>query len=108
MSPNVAFLIAFRLLSGSASSAGQVVGAGTIADIWRAEERAFAMSIFYLGPLAGPVFLPRVGGALTQRFGWRSIIWFLTAQGALVLLLIVIALPETKQGPKGGSMQPVE
>lgn len=109
MSPNVAFLIAFRLLSGSASSAGQAVGAGTIADIWRPEERAFAMSICYLGPLAGPLFLPLVGGALTQRFGWRSIIWFLTAQGALVLLLIVIALPETKQASQGGSMAlPVE
>lgn len=94
-SPNAGFLIAFRLLAGSCSASAQSVGAGVITDIWPPEKRALAMSVFYLGPLVGPLFLPLVGGALTQAFGWRSIMWFLTAHGALVLALIVVALPET-------------
>ncbi|KAH8667161.1 major facilitator superfamily domain-containing protein [Ilyonectria robusta] len=95
MSNNIAMLVVFRLLSGGAAASGQSVGAGTIADIWRPEERGYAMSIFYLGPLAGPLFLPLVGGALTEKFGWRSTIWFLTGFGILVLVLILLALPET-------------
>jgi MFS family permease len=95
MSQNIVMLVAFRLLSGGAAASGQSVGAGTIADIWPPEERAYAISIFYLGPLAGPLFLPLVGGALTQKFGWRSTMWFLVAYGGLVLLLILLALPET-------------
>ncbi|KAH7303408.1 major facilitator superfamily domain-containing protein [Stachybotrys elegans] len=95
LSPNIAFLIAFRLLAGSASASGQTVGAGVVADIWKPEERVFAMSMFYLGPLVAPLFLPLVGGALTQSWGWRSVMWFMAAQGALVFGLVSVALPET-------------
>lgn len=101
LSPNVAFLIAFRLLAGGASSSGQTVGAGVIADIWRPEERAFAMSIFYLGPVAGSLAAPLIGGLLTERFGWQSVMWFSAAQGALVFMLILVALPETMGGQLG-------
>ncbi|KAH8892786.1 MFS general substrate transporter [Thozetella sp. PMI_491] len=99
MSTNIAMLVVLRLLSGGAAASGQSVGAGTIADIWRPEERGHAMSIFYLGPLAGPLFLPLIGGALTQKFGWRSTMWFLTAWGGFVFLIMLVMLPETLRKP---------
>jgi MFS family permease len=39
------------------------------------------MGYFYLGPLLGPLFAPIVGGALTERWGWRS-----TSECSLVLV----------------------
>lgn len=51
--------------------------------------------IFYLGPLAGPLLAPIIGGALAQGFGWQSTMWFLTCFGGLNLLSIVFFLPET-------------
>lgn len=40
-------LMAFRLLQAAGSSAGISVGSGTIADIYRLEERGTAMGIFF-------------------------------------------------------------
>ena len=88
-------LIVMRMLSGGASASVQAVGAGTIADLWEPRERGSAMSIFYLGPLCGPLFAPIVGGLLAERWGWRSTLWFLAGYGALTLIFIFFALPET-------------
>ena len=36
------------------SLTSQTLGAGVIADVFRADERGFAMGIYTLGPLVGP------------------------------------------------------
>ncbi|KAI3398208.1 hypothetical protein diail_9685 [Diaporthe ilicicola] len=95
ISTNIAMLIVFRVLGGGASASVQAVGAGTIADLWEPFERGRAMGIFYLGPLAGPLIAPIVGGALAQNFGWQSTMWFLTCFGGLNLLSLLFFLPET-------------
>ncbi|CAI7580333.1 unnamed protein product [Penicillium crustosum] len=95
ISNSIGMLVVMRMLSGGASASVQAVGAGTIADLWEPRERGRAMGIFYLGPLCGPLFAPIVGGLLAQRWGWRSTMWFLSAFGALTLIFILFALPET-------------
>ncbi|KAL2814699.1 MFS multidrug resistance transporter [Aspergillus cavernicola] len=100
VSSSISMLIVMRLLSGGASASVQAVGAGTIADLWDTRERGRAMGIFYLGPLCGPLIAPIVGGALAQRWQWRSTMWFFTAYGAMVLVLIILGLPETLAAPK--------
>ena len=95
VSSSIAMLIVMRMLSGGASASVQAVGAGTIADLWEPRERGRAMGIFYLGPLCGPLFAPIVGGLLAERWGWRSTMWFLAAYGALTVIFIFFALPET-------------
>lgn len=71
------------------------VGSGTIADIWEVKERGQAMGYFYLGPLMGPLLGPIIGGLLTQKFGWRSTLWFLVIYGGFLFALLFFALPET-------------
>lgn len=95
ISHSIAMLIVMRMLSGGASASVQAVGAGTIADLWDVRERGRAMSIFYLGPLCGPLLAPIFGGLLAQRWGWRSTLWFLAAWGAVTVIFILFALPET-------------
>lgn len=95
VSVNISMLIVFRIGVGGASASVQAVGAGTIADIWESHERGRAMSMFYLGPLLGPLFAPIIGGALSQAFGWQSTMWFLAAFGLVILIMLVFLLPET-------------
>ena len=83
-----------RILGGGAAASVQAVGAGTIADIWEVRERGKAMGIFYLGPLCGPLLAPIVGGALAEKFGWRSTQWLLVIYGGVVLVFLFFALPE--------------
>jgi multidrug resistance protein len=79
---SIAMLVVMRMLSGGAAASVQAVGAGTIADVWEPKERGRAMGIFYLGPLCGPLFAPIIGGALAQRWNWRTTLWFLVIYGS--------------------------
>ena len=94
-SQNIAMFIVTRLRSGGAAASVQAVGAGTIADIWEVKERGRAMGIFYLGPLCGPLLSPIIGGILAEKLGWRSTQWFLAIFGAIIMIFVLFALPET-------------
>ena len=95
VSSSISMLIVMRMLSGGASASVQAVGAGTIADLWDSHERGQAMSVFYLGPLCGPLIAPVVGGALAHQWNWRSTLWFLASFGGLTVIFIFFGLPET-------------
>ncbi len=89
-------LLAMRILSASAASSFQSVGAGTVADMWEPKERGAAMGIYYLGNLGvGLVLGPLLGGVLTESWGWRATQWFLAIYGGVVLVLVIFSLPET-------------
>jgi multidrug resistance protein len=97
LSKNVNTLIGFRILSGGCAASVQSVGAGTIGDLYPITKRGAAMGLFYLGPLAGPLLSPIIGGAITSnpKFGWRATQWFLICLSGGCCLLIILFLPET-------------
>ena len=100
VSTNAAMFIIVRLFAGGAAASVQVVGAGTIADIWESQDRGKALGIFYLGPLLGPLAAPVLGGVLTEGLGWRSTMWFITIYALVMVLMILLLLPETL-APRG-------
>ncbi|GJC82015.1 multidrug transporter DTR1 [Colletotrichum liriopes] len=73
---NYGALVFLRIVQAFGSAAVVSMGAGTVADVTPPKERAFAMSIFLLGPQLGPVLGPVIGGALTIA-SWRWIFGFL-------------------------------
>lgn len=95
VSTNISMLIVFRICTGGASASAHAVGAGSIADLFDVFERGRAMSIFYLGPLLGPLIAPVIGGLLTQVLGWQSTMYFLAIYGVIILLMVTFFLPET-------------
>lgn len=66
------------------------------------------MGYFYLGPLMGPLLGPIIGGSLAGSLGWRSTQWFLVIYGAVLVLCLFLALPETRKDSRPGrkSAQP--
>ncbi|ORX90394.1 MFS general substrate transporter [Basidiobolus meristosporus CBS 931.73] len=92
---NSAMMISMRGVQAIGSSAVLAIGAGTISDIFEPSERGTAFGLYYLGPLLGPVLGPVIGGILGDRAGWRVIFFMLAGLGLLVLVLIILALPET-------------
>ncbi|ODQ48485.1 hypothetical protein PICMEDRAFT_56741 [Pichia membranifaciens NRRL Y-2026] len=97
LSNSINTLIGFRILSGGCAASVQSVGAGTIGDLYPITKRGVAMGLFYLGPLAGPLLSPIIGGAITsnKRFGWRATQWFLVCLSGGCCLMIIFFLPET-------------
>ncbi|PYH88742.1 MFS general substrate transporter, partial [Aspergillus ellipticus CBS 707.79] len=97
ISRSIAMLIVMRLLSGGAAASVQAVGAGTVADLWEPRERGRAMGIFFLGPQLGPLVAPIVGGALADRWGWRSTMWLIVIVAGATLGALLLLLPETME-----------
>lgn len=55
LSKTTAQFMVFRFISGCAGGTPMALGGGTIADITSVQQRAVAMALFSMGPLAGPV-----------------------------------------------------
>lgn len=78
LSTGMPMLMAFRFLSGVVGVAVITCGSGSIADMMPAEQRGRAMSLWSLGPLAGPVIGPVCAGFLVEAKGWRWVFWVIT------------------------------
>lgn len=76
-STSLALLIGFRFLAGLAGSCPLTLGAGSIADCFKQEERGRAMAFWTLPVLLGPSIRPVAGGYLSDYLGWRWNFWFL-------------------------------
>ncbi|KAI0390320.1 major facilitator superfamily domain-containing protein [Xylariaceae sp. FL0594] len=69
LSKNTAMFLVFRFICGWAGSAPAVVGGGTVADLYKVEERGKGIALFGLGPLLGPVIGPVIGGFVSKDLG---------------------------------------
>ncbi|KAF1826769.1 MFS general substrate transporter [Dissoconium aciculare CBS 342.82] len=89
------FALAPNLATGIGGAACLALGGSITGDMFRHEERGFAMGMWTLGPLFGPVIGPLIGGFLTERIGWRWDFWIVLAASAPVTVLIMILTKET-------------
>jgi DHA1 family multidrug resistance protein-like MFS transporter len=72
LSPNYGAILAFRLLSGIASSPSLSIYGGSLADLFDNKERRAVWPVFATSPLLGPVLAPVVGGWITTTgVDWR-------------------------------------
>ncbi|SHG70437.1 multidrug effflux MFS transporter [Massilia sp. CF038] len=95
--PTFCTLLACRALQGLAAGAGSVIGQAIVQDRYSHDQAhaqrimSHIMMVFGLAPAIAPV----LGGWLHVSFGWRSTFVFLASFGALMILLVYKALPES-------------
>ena len=97
LAPTIGVLVAARALQGvGASMLSPVALAIVINLITEPKERARAIgvwaAVFGVSMAVGPV----VGGALVSGFGWRSVFWINLPVVAVVLVLTVFFVPESR------------
>ncbi|KAK0624861.1 major facilitator superfamily domain-containing protein [Bombardia bombarda] len=95
VSKNIATLIVCRAIDGIAFSAPMTLVGGTLADMWRNEERGVPMAAFSAAPFIGPAIGPLVGGFLSDSCGWRWLYWIQLILAFVVWILISFTVPET-------------
>lgn len=100
--PDVLTLVVGRSIQGLGTSCAHSVGAATISDIYKLEERGTGMGIFFGFMLLGPPLAPLTGGILATYASWRIMQLLLGLFGLLLLALVFCFLPETiHPGTKG-------
>ncbi|KAK2014554.1 major facilitator superfamily transporter [Colletotrichum eremochloae] len=92
---NFATLVVCRAIDGIAFSAPMTLVGGTLADLWRNEERGVPMAAFSAAPFIGPAIGPLAGGFLSDAYGFRSLYWIQLALAFVVWVLISFTVSET-------------
>lgn len=92
---SLAALIILRFLAGFIGSPVLATGGASLADIWSPAKRTYAIGIWGIAAVCGPVLGPLLGGFAAQAEGWRWTIWVLLWLSGGVLVVLTFTLPET-------------
>ncbi|SPO25312.1 related to TPO1 - Vacuolar polyamine-H+ antiporter [Ustilago trichophora] len=95
---NITTIIVVRGFQGMAASVGNSMVAGSVSDVFHANERGFPMSLYAIAVYIAQGVSPYLSSVTANRASWRIVFWW---QGALSLLtygLMFIFLKETR-GP---------
>jgi MFS transporter, DHA2 family, multidrug resistance protein len=90
---SLAQIVAFRLLQGMFSAALVPLSQATLLDIYPQERRGFAMAIWGMGVMIGPIMGPTLGGYLTEHYDWRWVFYINLPFGLLATAGLLIFLP---------------
>jgi len=71
LAPNIQTLLVCRTIDGIAFSAPMTLVRGTLADLWKTEDRGVPMAAFSAARFIGPAIGPLIGGFLSDAAGWR-------------------------------------
>ncbi|KAK1145084.1 hypothetical protein N8T08_004514 [Aspergillus melleus] len=88
-------LIILRFFAGSFGSSPLTNAGGVIADIFPADQRGLATSLFAGAPFLGPTLGPVIGGFLGENAGWRWVQGFLATFTGLIWIVTIFLVPET-------------
>ncbi|KAM0715133.1 hypothetical protein Q7P37_009598 [Cladosporium fusiforme] len=92
---NIETLLVCRLIDGIAFSAPMTLVGGTLADMWRPEERGVPMAAFSAAPFLGPALGPLIGGFIADNMTWRWLYWIQLIASGAIWVLISFTVPET-------------
>ncbi|EXJ94950.1 hypothetical protein A1O1_00068 [Capronia coronata CBS 617.96] len=92
---NIGTLLSCRFIDGVAFSAPMTLVGGTLADLWKNEERGVPMAVFSAAPFLGPAIGPLAGGFLGDAAGWRWLYWLQLILSGICWIVLTFTVPET-------------
>ncbi|KAJ7902327.1 MFS general substrate transporter [Mycena leptocephala] len=93
--PNLAVILVFRFLLGTAGASFLSVAGGSIADMFAGPKVATPMAVYTISPFLGPVFGPLIGGFINQNLDWRWTYRILIIWTGVEMLAIFMFVPES-------------
>lgn len=94
---NIGSLIVLRFIGGVFSSPALATSGATFGDIFEIAYIPFALAIWAISSICGPVFGPVLGGVFAQVKDWRWTFWVLAMISALCLVVLFFLFPETSE-----------
>jgi MFS transporter, DHA2 family, multidrug resistance protein len=100
MAQSLAQIVLFRILQGMFGASLVPLSQSVLLDVYPKERQGFAMAMWGIAVMVGPVLGPVLGGWLTENYTWRWVFYINLPIGALTFLGIVTFLPETEQNAR--------
>lgn len=91
-SSNLAYFVAFRLLSGLQGTFFHITGQAILAEFFPPVKRGTATGLFLCGTVLGPPLGPLVAGVITTFTTWRVILWVQCGMLGFSLVLSLLFL----------------
>jgi DHA1 family bicyclomycin/chloramphenicol resistance-like MFS transporter len=95
LAPTLPVLLGFRVLQGLVVGGGVIVSRTIIRDVFEGAQAQRLMSRVMLIFSVAPAIAPILGGLLLQLGPWELIFWFMACLGAVLVVVVAVALPET-------------
>jgi DHA1 family bicyclomycin/chloramphenicol resistance-like MFS transporter len=95
LAPGIGWLVVWRIAQGAMLAAAVVCARAMVRDLYEPAEGARVMSLGLSGLGLIAISSPLLGGALAAGGGWRAALAAVAVIGALTLLFVWRALPET-------------
>ena len=96
LAQNIEQIVLFRVLQGMFGAALVPLSQSVMLDIYPAEQRTQAMSIWGMGIMVGPIMGPTVGGFLTDWYSWHWVFLINLPIGIITVLGLLAFMDETK------------
>ncbi|BGP52748.1 hypothetical protein JCM8202v2_000304 [Rhodotorula sphaerocarpa] len=93
---SIALVLVFRFISGIAGSTAVSLVGGTLADVWRGEDRGTPMALFSFAAFGSTGLGPVVFGYLAQIKGFRYVSWAMFAMSGVFAVILPFVLDETR------------
>ena len=93
-------IVVFRLMQGVSSAALVPLSQAILFDIYPPERRGFAMAVWGMGVMIGPILGPTLGGYLTETYNWRYVFYINLPFGVLATLgLLAVHARDRRREP---------
>jgi DHA1 family bicyclomycin/chloramphenicol resistance-like MFS transporter len=99
LAPDAGQLIAARSMQSLGAAAAAVLARAIVRDLFEGTAMTRFFSTLMLVNGAAPVIAPVIGGQLLTVTTWRAVFIVLAAAGAVLLLAVALALPESLPAP---------
>ncbi len=95
MAQSLLQIVLFRVLQGAFGAALVPLSQSVLFSVYPKERQGFAMALFGVGVMVGPVLGPVLGGWLTENYSWRYVFYINLPIGILCLIGMIVFLPDT-------------
>ncbi len=89
-------MVLFRVLQGMFGAALVPLSQSVMFEIYPPERRGWAMSLWGMGVMIGPIMGPILGGVLTEYYSWRWVFFINLPVGIVTVIGIATFMAETE------------
>ena len=107
LAPTIALMMAARFLQGFAGGWAMVIGRAVIVDLATGARLVRVLNVIAAVGGIAPIVGPLIGAVILQLSGWRVSFWTVAGLGAVMIIAVVVAIPETlpREQRHGGGLR---